>query len=361
MVTQRATPRVTGEDEASRTGGITLSSMHPPERLGPVGAYLASEEFGWSTGQVIYSGGSEVAWIVPPRLLEVCRTADSRSVAHVMDTAIPIAFMTAEGAQATNGAGNPRFGPVFDETGPAHPSDQVRRCAVVTDDAAWGEVFGDAFSSRGVTCVGVGAWPGSQHVAADLATDFEGAAAKIAAAGDGGPLDAVVVALTDGGRAPSTDTYDWQEILRDHGDLPDRIRTDAGWARAVADYSAAADRGVRLVTITGATTPGRRSRAQAAAQHARAAHAATSNRVDAFAISMETPEPSERRTAAELAAYLVGNPDTAGLSGAELVVDSGWFGLRSHPSPAMSICFGGPEVPHWLDGTLRRVVTEPAN
>jgi hypothetical protein len=45
------------------------------------------------------------------------------------------------------------------------------------------------------------------------------------------------------------------------------------------------------------------------------------------------------------------------LSGAELVVASGWFGLRSHPTPAATISFGGPAIPDWLDGTLRTIVT----
>ena len=45
----------------ARTGGLGLGSMPPPEHLGPVGAYLAGEEFSWCQGQVIFSGGSELA------------------------------------------------------------------------------------------------------------------------------------------------------------------------------------------------------------------------------------------------------------------------------------------------------------
>lgn len=358
MVTGGTTPRATGTAEAARTGGISLGSMPPPEHLGPVGAYLASEEFGWSTGQVVFSGGSELAWLPPPRLLEVCRTAGSRSLAHVFDAVVPAVFVPAERAQATNGGSNPRFGPVFDEEAELSGSARVRACLVVTDDQAWGAAVGDALASRGVTCVGVGAWPGSRLVATDPASDFAGAAGQLAlAAKEGEPVDAVVVALAGGRQGGAHSDSQWRRILDEHAGLSDRIRMDAAWPRAVADYSAEADRPVRLVTLTDATTAGGQSRAQSAAQLARAAHTATSDRVDAFTVSMESDDPTERRTVAELAAHLLCHPETAPLSGAELVVGSGWFGLRSHPAPATSFSFGGPAVPAWLDGTLRRVVS----
>jgi hypothetical protein len=44
------------------------------------------------------------------------------------------------------------------------------------------------------------------------------------------------------------------------------------------------------------------------------------------------------------------------MSGAELVATAEWIGLRSHPHPEASISFGGPELPSWVDGTLRSVV-----
>jgi hypothetical protein len=112
--------------------------------------------------------------------------------------------------------------------------------------------------------------------------------------------------------------------------------------------------------VTDATSAGGRSRAQAVAQHARSSHTATSDRVDAFAISVETVDENERRTVADLVTHLVRSPDVAALSGAELVVASGWFGLRSHPRPAATISFGGPAIPGWLDAALRSVVNESA-
>ena len=130
MVTAAMPPPAAGsrrQGRDSRTGGLGLGSMPPPEHLGPVGAYLASEAFSWCTGEVIFSGGSELALITPPRLLEVCRTRDVRSLPHALEAVVPKAFVTAEAAQATNGGSNPRFPGVFDETVPPSGSDGVRR------------------------------------------------------------------------------------------------------------------------------------------------------------------------------------------------------------------------------------------
>jgi NAD(P)-dependent dehydrogenase (short-subunit alcohol dehydrogenase family) len=358
MVTGGTTPRATGTTEVARTGGISLGSMPPPENLGPIGAYLAGEEFAWSSGQIVFSGGSELAWLPPPRLLEVCRTAASRSLAHVFDSVVPAVFVPAERAQTTSGGGNPRVGPVFDEGAEVPSSARVRSCLVVTDDQAWGAAVGDALTSRGVTCVGAGAWPGARLLAGSPASDFAGAAGQMAlAAKEAEPIDAVVVSLTGDRRDGVRGDSEWHRILDEHVGLPGRIPVDAAWPRAVADYSAQANRPVRLVTLIDATTSGGWSRAQSAAQLARAAHMATSDRVDAFAISVESDEPAERRTAAELAAHLLCHPESAPLSGAELAVGSGWIGLRSHPSPATSFTFGGPAVPSWLNATLRSVIT----
>jgi NAD(P)-dependent dehydrogenase (short-subunit alcohol dehydrogenase family) len=333
------------------TGGLNLGSMPPPENLGPVGAYLASEEFSWCRGQIIFSGGSELALLAPPRLLEVSRSADVVSLPHALETVIPVAFATAEAAQATNGGSNPRFGPVFEEaTEPQHAAARISTCAIVTDDDAWGGAIADALAAQGVKTVSVAAQPvtGSE-------TKFASAAEQLAqAARDSGPMDAVVVALIGEG-AKGGDG--WQQVLDEHAGIAENVRTDAGWVRAVSDYSAEAERPVRVVTVTNATSAGGRSRAQSAAQLARAAHMASSDRIDAFAISVESAEESERQTVADLVAHLVGHADSGALSGAELVVSTGWFGLRSHPSPAATISFGGPAIPEWVNGTLRSIVT----
>jgi hypothetical protein len=113
-----------------------------------------------------------------------------------------------------------------------------------------------------------------------------------------------------------------------------------------------------VVTLTDATSPSGRSRAQAAAQQARVAAGATEGRVTAFAASMEAPEEAAAHAIGELVFQLLCNPDAATLAGAELAVGSGWIGLRSHPRPIGAVTYGGPAVPSWLDAALRDIVPD---
>ena len=176
--------------------------------------------------------------------------------------------------------------------------------------------------------------------------------------GANGPIDAVVVATA--GREPTASPTDgWERVLAEHRGIVEDIHTDAGWARAAADYAVGANRPVRLVTLTDAATTGGRSRAQAVAQHARVAAGATEGRVTAFAASIEAREEVFGRPTGELVAHLLSHPEAAALAGAELVVGDGWIGLRSHPRPIGSISYGGPALPDWLDGTLREIVGHP--
>lgn len=337
---------------SSATGGLSLGSMPSPEELGPLGAHLVSDAFSWCSGQVLFAGGSEIAVIEQPRLLEVVRTDGVKSLARVLDVVTTGALTPAEAKQASNGGSNPRFASIFDEAPSSDAAAVVRSCAVVSDRPALVSAISEAIEGRGVMC----------HIveAARVAHGFDGAAGALAALADqAGPLDAVVIAL--GGAEPGAATSaPWQRLLAEHAGIVDQIHTDATWARAVSEYSASADRPVRLLTLTDATSAGGRSRAQSAAQHARSARGATDDRVTAFAVSVETARDGDSGALGEVAAHLLCTADTAALSGAELVVGDGWLGLRSHPRPSASVTFGGPAVPDWLDDTLRRVVGETA-
>jgi NAD(P)-dependent dehydrogenase (short-subunit alcohol dehydrogenase family) len=350
---QQASPATAGGDP-NRTGGISLAlaAMPSPEQLGPVGAYLGSEAFSWSSGNIIFSNGSEVAPIVPPRLLEATRITDVASLAHTLDVAIPAAFVPAEAAQETNGAGNGRFASVFDESEPpGGASAGVQSCFVVTDDPRWESAVRDALALRGVKVVGSGGAP---------ANDFVGAAEQLErAARDAGQVDAVVVART-GSRSGGAGEA-WQQVLDEHAGITDAIRSDVAWVRAVSDHARENGRPIRIATVVDATTSGGRSRAQAAAQLSRAAHLVADVQVDAFAIGVETGAETRYPSVAELVGYLIGVEDARALSGAELVATTEWIGLRSHPRPEASISFGGPELSPWVDGTLRDVVTGSAN
>ena len=317
------------QTSAAATGGLSLDSMPAPEDLGPLGAHLVHDTFTSCQGRVLFVGGSEVAVIDEPRLIEVVRSDDVPSLPHLLDVATTIALAPAEAKQVSGGGSNARFGSIFDQA----PADDLTAaagwCAVVADRPEVAAAITAAFEARGVT----------SHSIRDTAS-----------LADHNELGAVVVALS--GPSPASGaTSGWERILAEHDGIVGHIHADAQWARAVAELATSRKRPIRLVTITEATTAGGRSRAQASAQLARAGRTATGDLVLAFAISVESED-----IPAELAAYLACSPDAGGLAGAELVAGAGWFGLRSHPRPIGSISFGGPSVPPWLDDTLREVV-----
>ncbi len=327
-------------------GGISFLSVAGPEDLGPLGAYLVGEEFGWCSGRVLFAGGSELAIVDQPRLLEVVRTDQVVSLARVLEAVIPRAFAKAEASQTSEGGGNPRFGPIFAEPAPTEVAPpQVRSCAVVTDRPGLAASLTAALEARSITC---------HHL--DNAHSFDAAAKALSAAAESaGPIDAIVVALA-AGPATATSAEGWERVLAEHRDIVAHIHTDTGWARAAADYAAAAGHPVRLVTLTDAVTTEGRSRAQASAQHARVAAGATEGRVTAFAASIEASEEEAGPTVGELVAHVLSDPEATALAGAELAVGAGWLGLRSHPRPIGSITYGGPALPDWLDATLKEVV-----
>ena len=320
-------------DGASGAGLSLLSAMPAPEEMGPMGAYLAGDRFDWANGRIVFCGGSEVALVEEPRLLEVVRTSGVASVGAVLDSVIPKALVPAESGQATNGGGNPRFLGLFDEAGPAAiESGPVQSVALVSDREELAGAVVSALSARSITCLRVDPKPGFDHALPDV--------------------DAVVVALA--GNPRSGTGPEWQQVLAEHAGVVEQIHTDGGWARATSDHAAAVDRPVKLITLTDAISAGGRSRAQAAAQLARIAASSSKGRVAAFAVSIEGENSS---AIGELVGQLLGNPEASGVAGAELVASHDWLGLRSHPRPIGSITYGGPAVPDWLDATLREIVS----
>jgi NAD(P)-dependent dehydrogenase (short-subunit alcohol dehydrogenase family) len=307
------------------TGGLSLGLMPAPEHLGPLGAHLVADTFTSCRGIVLFAGGSEVAVIEEPRLLEVIRSDGVPSLAHLIEAATNLALAPAEARQVSGGGSNTRFGSVFHEL-PADelPIPAARSCAVYADRPEVAKAVSGALQSRDVMC----------HL-----IDSPAALAGV---------DAVVVALV-GGRAATGGG--WESILSEHDNIVEQIHADARWARAVAELAATTGRPIRLVTITEATTAGGRSRAQASAQLARAGRKATGDLVLPFAVSVESDE-----VPAELVAHLVCSPEAVAVAGAELMTGAGRFGLRSHPRPIGSISFGGPALPEWFDATLREVV-----
>ena len=148
-----ALERARAEGRAGGGGGLSLDAIPGPENLGPLAAYLVSDEAAWCSGQVFFAGGSEVAVVDRPRLVEVVRTEGVASLAGVLDAALPRAFVTAETNQATDGGANPRFGSIFDAPAPAEPAEgDVQSCAIVSERADLTAALTAALEARSIAC-----------------------------------------------------------------------------------------------------------------------------------------------------------------------------------------------------------------
>jgi NAD(P)-dependent dehydrogenase (short-subunit alcohol dehydrogenase family) len=327
-------------------GGLTLDSMPGPEDVGPLGAHIVGDGFGWCSGQVLFAGGPEVAVVDQPRLVEAIRTHDTASLAAVLDAVVPRAFVAAEAKQTSDGGANPRFGGIFDAPAPTESTPAaVQTCALVCDRPDLATTLGAALERRSIASVPV-----------DVAHGFEGTAKSLhAAVNTAGPVEAVIVVL-EGHPRTSTALEGWEHVLADHRGIIQPLHDDASWLRAAADYTAETDLPVRLVILVEATTPAGQSRAQAASQLARVAAAGTKGRLTVFTAGLESDAPAATDAAGELAAHLLSHPDVTPLAGAGLVVREGWIGLRRHPQPIGTVTYGGPAIPAWLDNALREIV-----
>ena len=224
----------------------------------------------------------------------------------------------------------------------------MRTCLLVSDVAPVRDAVADALAARGVECVDAGT----------VLDGFETVAGRLEGiVQESGPIDAAVIAFVGHRQRLERRKTGSRSSTSTRGSPTTSAETRPGSACSPSTRTTPGSRS-GVVTITDATSAGGRSRAQASAQLSRPAHAATENRVDAFAIAVEAPDAAARASAAELAAHLLCTPDAALLSGAELVADAAWVGLRSHPAAAGTVTYGGPDIPDWLDAALRQVIND---
>ncbi len=341
MARARPAPADDAAPAGRASGGLSLRAMPEAEALAPLGAHLAAPDGTALRGRVLFAGGAEVATVIAPRLLEVVATPDAAAVLRDFPTVVD-AWIAAEAGQATTGCSNPRFA-AFETAdvappGPVGAIGSDRHVLVVGDGEPAARTAARLRDLGAITTTAAGPGGGSdaaRHLLDEVAAQH-------------GALDAVVVEAVEPGSGTGGDG--WAAIVADHAGLATRIAADARWARAGADHAARAGRPLRLVTLVDAATPAGASRAQAAAQLARAASGATGGRVSAAAVATE--DRAARDQAGALGALLAVDARADGLAGAELAVGPGWTGLRSHPAPGGAVVARGAAVPPWLDAVV---------
>ncbi len=141
----------------ANVSGLDLSAMPQPEHMAHAAAYLVGERAGWCRGQVIFSAGSELSVISPPRLLEAARTEGVEDLDQMLATVMPVVLAPAEEERRSGGGSNPRFGDVFSGSAPsAVTREQPRRCLVVADEPALAASIAGALPTWGMKPVGPG-------------------------------------------------------------------------------------------------------------------------------------------------------------------------------------------------------------
>jgi len=345
MVTAALSARAGRSTTGPTSGGLRLGTGMPtPEQVAPVAAALVRDESDWLRGRVVFCAGTEVAAVDPPRLVEAVGVSDPETRVAVLDQVVSGAFVPAHQRQDTTGGANQRFD-VPEPDGTA--TGAGARIAVISGGTGTpAAAILAALRARGV----------EQAVPVDagvVARPTEAAAVLAELDASAGPLDAVVVLV---GRPPTNiDEDDWRGVLDSHEGLSERIRTDAAWVRAAAELAVGQGRDLRLVSVIPADSSGGRSRAQAAAQLARAAGGATSRRMTAAVVEFRDGSDGPL---ADLVGHLCVHPDAVGLDGAHLLAEDGWVGIYRHPRAGSSVVIGEAGVPQWFDPALRLALGE---
>jgi NAD(P)-dependent dehydrogenase (short-subunit alcohol dehydrogenase family) len=340
-------------------GGVDLTAMPRPEDMAPAAACLAGDRLDAFRGRVIFSGGSELTLIKPPRLLEAARTEGVDDFGSALATLVPVVFQPGEAAQRTGGGSNPRLGNVFTSVA-APPSEYPTpdsTCLVVCDDALIAASVDSGVRTWGMRSVRVAGSDPSGRANRPLPVGYAAVDEALATAASAvGPIDCIVVVTPDEELDEGSDPA-WQHALDAHRETAAQILQHAAWARAAARYAADAGRPLRVVHVTGATTVAGRTTGQAVAQLARSVNDMSAAAfMDTFAISLETNDAQDLRTLGQLVGRLARSQDGLSLKGAELVAGRGWVGLRSHPGPATTVTFGGPEISSGVVEALRRAL-----
>ena len=339
----------------AQPGGVDLTAMPQAEDMAPAVEWLTSERSGWLSGQVIFSAGSEISLIEPPRLIEACRARDVPDLQTALDTIVPVLLSPAERSQRTGGGSNPRMHDAFSDVRARSRPDGRTNWLVVADDPRLSIAIGDAVRPWGHSCImkTFGASEGSPARHPDRFTYAERELASAEAQGSVGG----VICVSNSLNADDDSSARWQSVLRSHESVTSAALEHAAWLRAAACLSSRSGRPIRTVHVVRTETPGGRTLAQSVAQMCRSANQEpTTGQLLAFSVAYESSTNALPESLGLLIARLGSADDTLSLAGAELLVASDWIGLYSHPTPTLTCTLGPGDIPAGLDSALRRAM-----
>jgi len=331
-------------------GVFDFAAMPQPADMAPVAAYLASEDAGdWAAGQVVFSAGSELCLISPPRLTEIIRSEGTLDLAGALGTIVPVVLNPAERGQQTTGGFGPRFANVFDEAVTPVRNPGGGHVVVVSDDTVLNESLAKNLRVWGRTTTFLRS-----------CQDFSRAEETLSdVVAERGRFDALVVALGEPAGA-GDDEGSWEQVVDSHRGVVRFIVANSAWLRAAGRIAAQRAWPLRATFVTRATSSGGRTAAQALAQVARCVNETPADvEVNVMAVGVESASVSDTDPLAALVARQVCAEDTRALRGAELAVGRGWIGIRNHPQSMATASLGGIDIPEWVDAAFQLAVGRP--
>ncbi len=299
----------------------------------------------------------ELSLIGRPQLIEAVRT-EAQAFGSVLAAVVPAVLHPSELAQRTCGGSNPRIADVFRSPGSGEPrlGEPDSTVLIVSEDAAAAAAVGAALGDWNTKAIRIGEWEPFEEPGRVPPSAFEAADTAFSrATGDDGPIGAVIVITRDPWTQGLGQIPPWEEVIDSHRAGAGRVMHHAAWQRGTARYASASGRRVRVVHVSGALSAAGRTAAQAIAQLCRSANDSSPGpSVDAFSITMESNDARDLAPLGQLVARLACSDDGLALRGAELVTARGWAGLLSHPAPAVTVTFGGPDISRWVGEAMRR-------
>ena len=109
MVPSTARPPTEPERGGAAAPALDFGAMPRPEFLAPAVAHLCHEAAGWLNGTVVFTNGTEISVISPPRLADAVQTGGLPDPAQVLEAALAAVVGPAERVQTTTGGGMPRL------------------------------------------------------------------------------------------------------------------------------------------------------------------------------------------------------------------------------------------------------------
>lgn len=344
-----------GRPRDASPGAVDLSAMPQPNDMARAATFLVRDEATWSNGQVFFSTGTEHSVMDRPQLVECVLTEGAVDFAGALATLVSEVFAPAEESQRTGGGSNSRFGEIFSNPINVGSPSVRSNCLVVSDDDDISMSVSAALSQWGVSAQVVRASTDT------TSTMFESVDASLRdSLAQSGSIDSIVVVGDSRLSTAPGENDTWMNVIASHSQVKNSVMLHAAWLRAIARLADESGVPLRSIHLTPALTSSGRTASQAVTQMVRNANDISSLPLDSFSVSLESLDPRDMAPIGSLVARLAVTQDVLTLRGAELVAGRSWIGIKSHPSPLITVSTDRTDIPPWVNEVFQQRLSKTA-